>query len=142
MLPTYPSLFSRDAGPTTAEKNLKAYQQSKYVEELWLLLTAVIGLLAIINWSLQLLNYLRKPKRNFNDDVTSVEKRSPEALDPGRTGRISIRKVPNAVVTMFRVIAFRTTIPIGPSSVMSVTELTFIVGYIVAILIWLWIDSE
>lgn len=139
---THPSVFSRDTAPSAADRTLKAQQQSLYVKELWLLLTAVIGLLTVINWSSHLLRYLRHNKRDHGDAPSTIEKTSPEALGQGRTGRISLRRVPDAVSSMFNVVAFRTTIPIGPSSVMSVTELTFIVGYILAILIWLWVDSK
>lgn len=139
---THPSVLSRDTAPSAADRTLKAYQQSLYVKELWLLLTAVIGLLTVINWSSRLLRYLLQTKRDLGDAGSSIEKTSPEALGQGRTGRISLRRVPDAVASMFKVVAFRTTVPIGTLSVMSVTELTFIVGYIVAILIWLWVDSK
>ena len=141
MWPTHLALLPREAGPTTADIRLKSCQQAKYVKELWLFLTAVIGLLAIFNWSSRLLLYACKLKWTSGVGVVSHGKRSPEALKPGGTGRVSLRRVPDAIGSLFRVIDFRTTVPIGPSSVMSVTELTFIVGYILALLIWLWVDS-
>ncbi|EJD01186.1 uncharacterized protein FOMMEDRAFT_90010 [Fomitiporia mediterranea MF3/22] len=55
---------------------------------------------------------------------------------------MSLRHVPSAFASLFRVLAFRTTVPIGPSSVMSVAELVFILGYITALLVWLWINTD
>ena len=109
MWPTHLALLPREAGPTTADIRLKSYQQAKYVKELWLFLTAVIGLLAIFNWSSRLLLYACKLKWASGVGVVSHGKRSPEALKPGGTGRVSLRRVPDAIGSLFRVIAFRTT---------------------------------
>ncbi|KAH8118598.1 ferric reductase NAD binding domain-containing protein [Phellopilus nigrolimitatus] len=138
------SILSRSE-PTPAEIALKAAQQKLYVEELWLFLTAIIGILTIANWSMRLLALLRERERlPFDNDKRGLpfEKRTLEASDPGRTGKVSLRRFPDAFASSFRNIAFRTTVPIGPSSVMSVAELSFVILYIVALLIWLWVDTK
>lgn len=137
------SLHSRaSTTPSTADRQLKALQQSKYVKEFWLFLAGVIALLTIINATSRLLACLAKPKQHPVDAAYRDEKRSPEAFTPGRTGRISLRRFPHALASAFKIVAFRVTVPIGPSSVASVTEVVFIVGYLAALLAFLWVDSE
>lgn len=106
---------------------------------LWLVITAAVGLLTVINLGSRALALLRRPKPV--DDADS-EKRSPEAHVPGSTGKSSVRRLPAAVATGFNILAFRTTIPIGPGAITNVSELTFIVGYLVAMLTILFANSE
>ncbi|KAL5487797.1 FRP1_3 [Sanghuangporus weigelae] len=135
-------VFSRSS-PSPAQLSEKAKLQEGYVDELWYLLTAVIGLLTIVHWSTRLYSFLRKPQRGQNNsNATNIEKTSPEASTPGQTGKASIRRLPQAFCSVFKIVAFRTTVPIGPSSVMSVTELVFITGYVIALLVWLWINTH
>ncbi|KAI5119903.1 hypothetical protein M0805_003707 [Coniferiporia weirii] len=141
----FPSVLS-SSSPTTEDIELKATLQAKYVKELWLFLTAVIGLLTIINWSTRIFTLLHRPDRvPLGDSMPSLpsEKKSPlEAVDPGRTGRIALHRLPYAFATSFRTLAFRTTVPIGPSSVMSVTEVVFIAGYVISLLVWLLVSTQ
>ena len=136
---------SRSSSPSEAELKLKAEQQAEYVKQLWLFLTAVIGLLTVINWSRLLLRTLRASraqKRRGDNSLESVYVTETVPFPSGATnGRLSLRRIPQAISSTFRVLAFRTTVPIGPSSVMSVSELTFIIGYVAALLVWLWVNS-
>lgn len=118
------------------DRLIKAELQAKYVKELWFFLTAVIALLACFRAARYLVGLIIKPSLV----QLSKDKNDPESIRSGN-GRISIRRVPAAVAAAFRIVAFRWTIPIGPRSVASVSELVFIVGYILAIFIWLLVDS-
>lgn len=136
---------SSAAAALEAEYKLKAEQQAEYVKQLWLFLTAVIGLLTIVNWTRRLLRTLRSPKLGVDKTSAFAIEAIPFPSGPlptGRHSRISFRRIPQMLSSIFRAFAFRTTFPIGPSSVMSVAELTFIIGYIVALLVWLWVNSE
>ena len=139
------SAFASRSTPSEAELKLKAEQQAEYVKQLWFFLTAVIGMLTIINWSRFLFRTLRTPraqKHGVDNSLDSVYVSETVPFPSGVTnGRLSLRRIPQAISSTFRVLAFRTTVPIGPSSVMSVSELTFIVGYVAALLVWLWINS-
>ena len=134
------SLFSRSSSPSAADIALKAEEQHTYVKELWLILTGVIGLLTLINAFRYILRLASSPRSKASNNAN--EKGSPEAFTPGRTGKASLRRLPATIASLFNVIAFRTTVPIGPSAVASVTELTFTLGYIVVMLVWLFVDSK
>lgn len=143
--PAMSSAFASRSSPSRAELELKAEKQAEYVKQLWFLLAAVIGLLSIINWTRRLLRRMRSPKAQKRGPDTPAE--SAYAIEnvpfpSNSAGRVHLRRIPQAISSFFRVLAFRTTVPIGPSSVMLVSELTFIAGYIVALLVWLWINSE
>lgn len=147
------ALLLRDSSPTEEDIKLKAALQSEYVKELWWFLGVVVGLLTIINWTSRLLRLAFKPtrapdSRSSTPSTDSIEKgaieqRSFEAIPHGRrTGRLSLRRLPTAIAGIFRNLAFRTTLSIGPSAVMSVTEATFILSYVIALLVWLFISSK
>lgn len=138
------ALTARASSPISpAMLSQKAALQEEYVKQLWFLLTAVIGLLTIVHWSTRLYERFRTPRSisHGNGSGMAVEKQAPETLTPGRTGKISLRRIPLAITSAFRVLAFRTTVPIGPSSVMSLTEVSFIISYTVTLFVWLWINS-
>ena len=147
------ALLARDTAPTEEDIKLKAALQAEYVKELWWFLGALIGLLTIVNWASRLLRLTFNPKRPSDPRLSvpssdsiehgSIEQKSFEALPHGRrTGRLSIRRLPAALAGVFQNLAFRTTVSIGPSSVMSVTEATFILAYVIALLVWLFISSK
>ncbi|EJD53556.1 hypothetical protein AURDEDRAFT_156793 [Auricularia subglabra TFB-10046 SS5] len=66
----------------------------------------------------------------------ATEKAEAEAPAPGTQGRFSMRRIPHAVVAAFRIVAFRSTIPVGTQSIITVADAGIIIGYIVAILTW------
>lgn len=133
------SLTSRST-TSPADRKLKAELQEKYVKELWFFLAAVIALLACIRAGRYICSIIFKPKpldlglSNKNSNI--------EAIDGGQTGKLSLRRLPAACSSAFRIVAFRYTIPIGPSSVASISELVFICGYMVAIFVWLLVNSR
>lgn len=135
-----PTLALREFEPTDADKALKAEQQAKYVKELWIFLASVVALLTLVRAVRCLLSVVFSSRSTLGSGSIS-EKDDSETVQPGRSGRVSWRRLPTAFSTAFRVVAFRLNIPIGPGSVASVAELLFIFGYITAVFIWLLIDS-
>ncbi|TFY82597.1 hypothetical protein EWM64_g1407 [Hericium alpestre] len=128
-----------------ADRLLKAQQQRKYVKEFWLFLTAVIGILAFFRLIFFLSSFIFRPQPATPGDsasATGKEKTTSETVEPGCSRRASWRRLPSAAASVFRIVAFRWTIPIGLKAVASVSELTFIIGYVVAIFIWLLIDTR
>jgi len=75
-------------------------------------------------------------------DSARQYKTSLENIEPGRNGRASWRRLPDAIASAFRILAFRIHIPIGPGSVATVSELTFIFGYITVIFVLLLIKTH
>ena len=74
-----------------------------------------------------------------NDE--KAQKVSPEAVIPGRTGKASWRRIPAALTSGFRVIAFRVSVPLGVGSA-SIAELFFIWSYMATILAFTFVNSE
>ncbi|KAI0832548.1 hypothetical protein BC628DRAFT_1309259 [Trametes gibbosa] len=118
--------------PTDADKALKASQQKKAIEELWLIITAIIVLLFTIRvlrfaWAVIFRRRAEQPTTGQS------EKKSTESVIPGRAGRASWRRIPAAIVSGFRVVAFRIHVPLGVGAA-SLAELLFICGYMTVML--------
>ena len=130
----------RRFSPTEADLALKVEQQARYVKDLWILLSCVVAFLTLIRALRFILSFASsighsvKPNSQKQADI--------ETLRPGRSGRISLRRLPMAFVSAFRIVAFRFNIPVGPGSVASVAELVFILGYIASMLVLMLINSQ
>ena len=135
-------LAHRSPIPSKADLFIKAEQNRKYVRQLWFFLTAVIALLSIIRFVSFLVSLLRHYAQPASGPVKDKEKMELEVVEPMRSRRISWRRFPHAAVTAFRLVAFRWAIPTGLEMTVSISEIVFIIGYIVANLIWLLVDSQ
>lgn len=121
-----------------ADSLLKAKQQREYVKDLWIFLASVVAFLTVIRALRALASFAFRPKPS----PAHLEKGGEEALPQGQTGKFSCRRIPSALASTFRMVAFRTNIPIGPGAVASTVELLFIIGYIVTMLVFTLIDSK
>ncbi|OBZ76332.1 putative ferric reductase transmembrane component [Grifola frondosa] len=120
-----PHLASRGT-PTAADKALKAGQQAKYVKELWILIASIIAFLAL-----------------SSSRQAVFEGRAIVGGSSTWTDRESVLEtVPAALASVFKVVAFRRHIPIGPGSVASITELLFILGYMAAMISFTLVNTE
>ncbi|GJE84448.1 ferric reductase family protein [Phanerochaete sordida] len=125
--------------PTAADLALKAEEQRKYVKDLWIFLASVVAFLTAVRAVRLALSLAIRPR---STTPQPSEKHDPEAAHARHNGRVSLRRLPMALASVFRVVAFRLNIPIGPGSVASVTELTFVLGYIATMLIILLINTN
>jgi ferric-chelate reductase len=117
--------------------------QFEHVKDLWLFLASLLAFLTVIR-VLRLLFRLFILSRRVN----YVEPLEPEKHDvESTTSTIKTRvnspiyRLQSAIATTFRIVAFRWSIPIGPGSFASISELTFIFGYMAAMFLWLFLDS-
>lgn len=131
---------ARRSSSTPEDRRIKALQQEEYVRDLWITLGSVLAFLIVVRiiWLLIGLVYPSKAKPR----PSQTSEKSQGDVQPGRNGRISWRRAPIALVAMFRIIAFRLHIPIGPRLTASVSELAFISGYIAVIFALLFINSK
>lgn len=136
---TLSSLISR-ASPTKADLALKAEQQAKYVKDLWIVLACVVALLALIRTLRFASSFIPSGRHALRPPT--VEKTDLESMQSGRNDRISWKRLPAAISSTFRVVAFRSNIPVGPGAVVSIAELLFVLGYISIMLVLLLINSE
>ncbi|KAI0775988.1 hypothetical protein BD413DRAFT_257872 [Trametes elegans] len=123
------NLRPRTFEPSDTDKALKEAQQKKAIEELWLLIAGIVAFLFVVR-VLRLAAATLLRRRPTQPLAGSGEKATlAEVVIPGRTGRASWRRIPGAVASAFRIIAFRVQIPLGVG-VASITELFFILAYI------------
>lgn len=125
---------------TTADRQFRDQTQTKFTKQIWYLIASVIALLAFIRVARYFYSFVTIPKPALEKE-SETKKPDLERASP-RMGRISFRRLPVAVATAFRIVAFRWTIVIGSFAVSSVSELAFILGYMAAIFIWLLVDSK
>lgn len=137
-LPAAPLLNSRAS--TTADRLIRDRTQSKFVEQVWYLIGSVVALLICIRIARYLHSLLTVPKPAPEKDKET--KKVDLERTNHRIGNISVRCLPLAIVTAFRIVAFRWTITVGSFMVSSVSEAAFVLGYMASILIWLLVDSK
>ncbi|KAI0720245.1 hypothetical protein C8T65DRAFT_692861 [Cerioporus squamosus] len=136
--PAYASRLNvRAYQPTAADKALKAAQQKRAIKELWLIISAILALLLLVRLVRSTLTILfgrhHAGVSPASTPSEKIEKGSPELVLPGRTGRASWRRIPAALGSGFRIVAFRTQVPLGIGTA-SIAELFFICGYIATML--------
>ncbi|RDX53967.1 hypothetical protein OH76DRAFT_1342942 [Lentinus brumalis] len=135
--PAYVSrLHIRAYQPTAADKVLKATQQKKAIKELWLIISAILAFLLLVRLVRFILTSLFGRRLSHSPACTPTEKSEKNSLElvlPGRTGRASWRRIPAALASGFRIVAFRAQVPLGIGSA-SIIELVFICGYIATML--------
>ncbi|CAL1701427.1 unnamed protein product [Somion occarium] len=133
---------SREFTPSTADKALKNEQQSEYVKQLWTFLASVVALLTLIRFARLGLSLVLKPKLSSDFPSSTTKKADLERIQPGHNGKVSWRRLPTAFSSAFCIVAFRFNVQIGPRAYASIAELAFIFGYIIAVIVWLLIDTE
>ncbi|KAF7433186.1 hypothetical protein PC9H_005135 [Pleurotus ostreatus] len=121
------------ASSSAADRAVRDALEAKSVQELWYILASVIGLLAFLRVARDLASNAPTVGRAETGELT--EKGDAEQQSNSPTGKSSLRRLPNAIVAAFKIVAFRWSIPIGPQATMSVAELTFILGYITVIFV-------
>lgn len=122
-----------------ADRALRDALQIRHVRELWIFLGCVVGFLSIVNFTARLFNVVYRS--TLSKDTSWSEKKDVENGRSSKTVQYSIRRLPSALATGFRILFFRWSVPIGPGSILFISELTFILVYIAAMLIWLLVDS-
>ncbi|KAL0949689.1 hypothetical protein HGRIS_009726 [Hohenbuehelia grisea] len=134
-----PVYLSSRAPSTPADRKLRDELQERFVRELWYLIAAVSVLLVIIRLTRFLLS--RISSKTPATSQTS-EKGDIERLSSPSSGKRALRNTFSAFATTFKIIAFRLTLPIGSQSRTTIAEVTFIAGYIIAVLTWLFVETR
>ncbi|THH33660.1 hypothetical protein EUX98_g541 [Antrodiella citrinella] len=133
-------LISHTPRSTAADRQVKAAQQEIYVRDLWILLGSILAFLTIIRFTRLAIRFAFPPTPP--SQTNSFDKSPIEKVEPGCNGRPSWRRLPGAVASAFRIVAFRIHIPIGPGSTATISQLTFIFGYITTIFVLLFIHTH
>lgn len=130
-------LLSR-ASSSAADRAFRNRVQLAHVRQLWIFLGSVLVFFTLVN-AIRILSKLIAPLPQYQEDTK--EKKDEELDKPGRPVPSRLRRTVSAVTTSFRIVSFRLNVPIGPGSIASVSELSFIFTYIAAMFVWLLVDS-
>lgn len=130
-------VLATSGAPSAADKALKNHYQRLFVKDLWIIIASVVAALTLVRGVSYILTSARISARRKPSDLD--EKAEPPSTN---TGRFSPRNIPSAIASAFRIVAFRITVPIGPASCASISELTFICSYIAVLLVFAFVDSE
>ncbi|RDB22637.1 putative ferric reductase transmembrane component [Hypsizygus marmoreus] len=136
VLPIFPPLEAR--ATTASDRLYRSQRQAEFVKEIWYFIACSIVLLACI----RAVRFIYSRLGNNAPRPLHDEKKDTEAHERLGNSTISVRRLPLALATAFRIIAFRWTIVIGPYNVASISEVTFIIGYMAAIFVWLLVDTR
>jgi len=119
---------------TAQDKAIKMYRNKEYPKRLWYCIACFIALVAFFQFAS---NMYAKFSRNGRSQLTADPERS--SVQPRRS--LSIRRLPVAILNVYRIVAFRCTIPIGGHLTINMAEVTVTAAYIVALFTWAFIDS-
>lgn len=136
-----PSAHSNTTSTSTpAQRLLRGEKQTRHAKQTWYLIGSIIAFLALIRLLRVVLKRisLSRAKPTQSSEKGDVEK----AALPSTSGNVSLRHLPYAIGAGFRIVAFRYTWSLGSWLAASITESIFICGYIVAMFLFLFIDSE
>ncbi|GLB33682.1 putative FAD-binding domain containing protein [Lyophyllum shimeji] len=133
-----PSARVLEARVTAADRAYRDKRQAEYAKELWYLIACIIAFLLCIRALRFLYSRIatRRPVANIK------EKSDPEDGHSSSRTTISFSRLPLAVSTLFRIVAFRWTVAIGSHNLASLSEVTFILGYMIAVFSWLLVDTR
>ncbi|KAF8665715.1 hypothetical protein AX16_000165 [Volvariella volvacea WC 439] len=132
------SLDARATTPTAEDRYIRSRTQEKHARQTWFFIACVLAFFAVVRLSrlVYVRLFWRKPR------IGQHEKRDEEkaaAVESRLGATASFSRLPNAIVAAFRILAFRLRIPYA---CVSISEFSFITGYIVAMLIWLLVDTR
>lgn len=129
---------ARAAASTPADRVIRNQKQREHVKELWIFLACVLAFLTAIRFIRYVVSRLAStqetsPPANEQDD----KEKNRDEIRPTST----FYRFRMALASGFRIVFFRLSITIGPGSIASLSELSFILIYIAAMFIWLLVDS-
>jgi ferric-chelate reductase len=133
------SVFSRThPSPSKADLALKAEQAAIFVRDFWIALASILGCLLICRLAHRVVTPSIHP---FSSPCSRPRPGNGEPSAQSTRQR-AWRHLPSAAITAFRIVAFRTTVWIGPETVVSLVEIAFIAGYVTLMLLFVLVDCE
>ena len=115
-----------------------AYQkQVKYLKQYWIFLGSMICAAILVHVSSLLLSKIQSSRRP-SKSISGIEK----VLEKSSNPTSPLTRTLNTLLAALRVIFTRLAVPIGFNSVVSGLEVIIIVVYVLATLLWDFLDSE
>lgn len=101
-------------------RSIRAALSAKYPKQVWYLLASFLTLVSLCHFASLLLSRVQRNRVGSSS----------------RRGAISLRRIPLALVNLFRVLAFRWTVPIGSSHSLNFAEVFLTMAYIAVLFAW------
>ncbi|KDQ18799.1 hypothetical protein BOTBODRAFT_126641 [Botryobasidium botryosum FD-172 SS1] len=133
-----PALTKRKETP--AQKAHRLWQKNQYPKELWWMIAAVIGTLSIIHLFCLVRAWVRT--RQLARQDVRARTAADELVIPAQRGRVSVRRLPPSILSAFRIAAFRWSPPLSTLHRMCLSEMVFIIVYIIALLTWCFVGTR
>ena len=135
------------APPANPDRAIYYARDEAYPEQLWWLVAAFIGLVAICQFAAWALAKCSRARRRSKKSASQKTTTDTAEVETGGTrsaaGRgFAWRNIPTAVINAYRVVAFRWTLEIGQSYTLNLAEVFVTVAYIVALFSWEFLGSE
>ncbi|CAA7259897.1 unnamed protein product [Cyclocybe aegerita] len=125
---------------TPADRVIRNRIQRERAKQLWYLLACVVALLTIIRFARYV--WSRWDKFPTVGQNPTKEKGDEEKDARRPVSSSTFQRAVAAFTTSFRITFFRLNVPIGPGSIASVSELTFILVYIAVMFVLLFVDTR
>lgn len=116
---------------TPADRALANRYNEVYPNQVWWLIAPFLFLLGVTHYGSVVLRKLFRGKRQPAD--VEADRRVVRHAS-------SFRRLPITIANAYRVVAFRTTLAVGPFS-LNLTEVTLTIVYIVALFVWSFVNS-
>ena len=124
-----------------SDKTIRISRNIEYPNETWYFIGCAIFLISLFHFVSLLWSLGRKSSllsaNQASDDPSSEGARSPKPM-----ASVSLRRIPLAITSAFRIAVFRSTVPLGSNFSMNLAESAIIGGYLIAMLVWEFINSK
>jgi ferric-chelate reductase len=124
------------ANTTALDKARRIANAFQYPKNAWIVVGSIIASVAICHWIGLLWTYTSTHRH-----IPSSTARSPKSRHR-ESSAIKWSRLPIALTNVFRVVAFRWTIPIGNDHALNATEIFLVCAYVAIVYIWAFINCE
>ncbi|KAK0192433.1 ferric reductase NAD binding domain-containing protein [Armillaria mellea] len=132
---SFPTLYSATklidpvvaAQTVDPDRVIRIGRAAEYPKQVWYFIASFVALVSICHSLSLVYTYTRTLK--------------PASKGVAPRGRISLLRLPPALVELFRIVAFRCTIPVGQSHSLNVAEVFLTAAYTAVVLTWSLINS-
>ncbi|KAF8512481.1 ferric reductase NAD binding domain-containing protein [Gautieria morchelliformis] len=132
------------AKPVDPNTAIRVALSSEYPKEVWYLVASVIFVASLFHILSFLWNYTRKA--SLIGHISSRQAGSDLSIEGARSPRpstsVSLRRLPQAISSAFRITAFRWTVKLGGNLTANLVEITVIGGYLIALLVWEFVNTR
>jgi len=109
-------------------------ENDTYPEQVWYTIAAFLFIVGCFQWGSLVYSKFARRRHYDSDEET--------ATTNVIQYKFSLRRIPLAIINVYRVVAFRWTLEIGQSYTLNVAEVFVTVAYIALLLIYAFINSK